>query len=189
MVGARRGRAADGIAAMAAAMGGNVRVGLEDSLWAGPGPARDEQRRAGARRTPDHRRPGARGREPGRGARDPRAQGRRPGRLLTARPRGSTMLRIELLIDARPRSARGRYGTLPSSAFIGSTPWARKSTPAMLAAAHSEHGTCPSTLARWRCESAAGRSYPFATGSTRSIFRLEPAVSLLIRTPASQGFA
>ncbi|MBV8241019.1 MAG: 3-keto-5-aminohexanoate cleavage protein, partial [Hyphomicrobiales bacterium] len=25
------------IAAMAAAMGGNVRVGLEDSLWAGPG--------------------------------------------------------------------------------------------------------------------------------------------------------
>jgi uncharacterized protein (DUF849 family) len=25
------------IAAMSAAMGGNVRVGLEDSLWAGPG--------------------------------------------------------------------------------------------------------------------------------------------------------
>jgi uncharacterized protein (DUF849 family) len=25
------------IASMAAAMGGNVRVGLEDSLWAGPG--------------------------------------------------------------------------------------------------------------------------------------------------------
>jgi uncharacterized protein (DUF849 family) len=25
------------VAAMAAAMGGNVRVGLEDSLWAGPG--------------------------------------------------------------------------------------------------------------------------------------------------------
>ena len=74
------------IAAQAAAMGGNVRVGLEDSLWSGPGKLADQQRRAGARRAPDHR--GARplGREPGRGPRDPRAQGRRPGRVLTARP-------------------------------------------------------------------------------------------------------
>jgi 3,5-dioxohexanoate:acetyl-CoA acetone transferase len=31
------GRAQMQIAAMSAAMGGNVRVGLEDSLWAGPG--------------------------------------------------------------------------------------------------------------------------------------------------------
>jgi uncharacterized protein (DUF849 family) len=31
------GRAQLQVAAMAAAMGGNVRVGLEDSLWAGPG--------------------------------------------------------------------------------------------------------------------------------------------------------
>ena len=31
------GRAQLPIAAMAAAMGGNVRVGLEDSLWSGPG--------------------------------------------------------------------------------------------------------------------------------------------------------
>jgi uncharacterized protein (DUF849 family) len=31
------GRAQMPIAAMAAAMGGNVRVGLEDSLWIGPG--------------------------------------------------------------------------------------------------------------------------------------------------------
>jgi hypothetical protein len=36
------------IAAMAAAMGGNVRVGLEDSLWDRPGQARREQRPAGA---------------------------------------------------------------------------------------------------------------------------------------------
>ena len=28
-------------------MGGNVRVGLEDSLWIGQGPARQVQRRAG----------------------------------------------------------------------------------------------------------------------------------------------
>ena len=32
-----RGRSQMPIAAMAAAMGGNVRVGLEDSLWGGPG--------------------------------------------------------------------------------------------------------------------------------------------------------
>ena len=31
------GRSQMGIAAMAASMGGNVRVGLEDSLWIGPG--------------------------------------------------------------------------------------------------------------------------------------------------------
>ena len=31
------GRSQLPIAAMAAAMGGNIRVGLEDSLWAGPG--------------------------------------------------------------------------------------------------------------------------------------------------------
>jgi uncharacterized protein (DUF849 family) len=37
------------IAAMAAAMGGNVRVGLEDSLWAGARQAGRIQRRAGAR--------------------------------------------------------------------------------------------------------------------------------------------
>ena len=35
MLGAGRNQLA--IAAMAAAMGGNVRVGLEDSLWSGPG--------------------------------------------------------------------------------------------------------------------------------------------------------
>ena len=71
------------IAAQAAAMGGNVRVGLEDSLWAGAGRARDQQRRAGARRRADHRRPGPLGRERGRGARDSGAQGRRPRRILT----------------------------------------------------------------------------------------------------------
>ena len=37
------------IAAMAAAMGGNVRVGLEDSLWLGAGHARRVQRGAGRR--------------------------------------------------------------------------------------------------------------------------------------------
>ena len=37
------------IAAMAAAMGGNIRVGLEDSLWAAPGPNGGIERRAGAR--------------------------------------------------------------------------------------------------------------------------------------------
>ena len=34
------------IAAMAAAMGGNVRVGLEDSLWIGPGQAGRVERRS-----------------------------------------------------------------------------------------------------------------------------------------------
>ena len=51
------------IAAQSAAMGGNVRVGLEDSLWLGPGHARRVERRAGARGAADHRGAGARGRD------------------------------------------------------------------------------------------------------------------------------
>ena len=43
------GRNQMNIAAMAAAMGGNVRVGLEDSLWVGPGKLAETQRRAGPR--------------------------------------------------------------------------------------------------------------------------------------------
>ncbi len=51
------------IAAQSLAMGGNVRVGLEDSLWIGPGQlakSNAEQVHQGA---PDHRRPRAGGRQ------------------------------------------------------------------------------------------------------------------------------
>ena len=71
------------IAAQAAAMGGNVRVGLEDSLWAGPGKLARVERRAGAARAPDPGRARARDRDARRGARDPGPQGSRQGRLLT----------------------------------------------------------------------------------------------------------
>ena len=37
------------LATIGAAMGSHVRVGLEDSLWIGPGQARRDQRRAGHR--------------------------------------------------------------------------------------------------------------------------------------------
>ena len=70
MVGARRRPQPAAIAAQAAAMGGNVRVGLEDLLWSGPGKLAKSQRRAGARRPPDHRRARPLGRHPGRSARD-----------------------------------------------------------------------------------------------------------------------
>ena len=71
------------IAAMAAAMGGNVRVGLEDSPVDRPGQARREQRRAGPPSAADPRRARPRGREPGRRARASSAEGRRSGRVLT----------------------------------------------------------------------------------------------------------
>ncbi len=76
------GRAQMPIAAMAAAMGGNVRVGLEDSLWIGPGKLAAIKRPAGHHGATDHRRPRPRDRDPGRCARDPGAQGRRQGRVL-----------------------------------------------------------------------------------------------------------
>ena len=70
------------VAAMAAAMGGNVRVGLEDSLWIGKGQARQVQRRAGAQGARDHRRPGPGSGDAGRGAADPAAEGQGPGGVL-----------------------------------------------------------------------------------------------------------
>ena len=72
------------IAAQAAAMGGNVRVGLEDSLWAGRGrlaQSNAEQVRTGS---PDHRRPGPQRGNAGRGPRHPVAERRRSGRVLIA---------------------------------------------------------------------------------------------------------
>ena len=81
MLGAGRNQLA--IAAQAAAMGGNVRVGLEDSLWAGPGKlatSNAEQVRA-ARQIIEGL--GLQRRDARRGARNPRAEGRRQGRVLT----------------------------------------------------------------------------------------------------------
>ena len=62
--------------ARSAAMGGNVRVGLEDSLWIGPGTLAESNAEQVRRSAADHRRLGARGRHAGRRARDPAAQGR-----------------------------------------------------------------------------------------------------------------
>ena len=53
------------IAAMATAMGGNVRVGLEELALGRARPIGGQQRRAGAARTADHRRTRARGRHAG----------------------------------------------------------------------------------------------------------------------------
>ena len=78
------GRAQMPVAAMAAAMGGNVRVGLEDSLWIGAGQLAAIQCRPGDAGPQDHRRPWAGGRDRRRGARNSGAQGRRQGRILIA---------------------------------------------------------------------------------------------------------
>ena len=93
------------IAAQAAAMGGNVRVGLEDSLWAGPGrlaTSNAEQVRT-VRQIIEGL--GLDGRDARRGARDPGAEGRRQGRVLSVR--GNAMLRIELITDARAELGEG----------------------------------------------------------------------------------
>ena len=76
------GRAQMPIAAMAAAMGGNVRVGLEDSLWIGPGKLAESNAQQVQAGPPDRRGPRPHHRDARRGARDPRPQGRRQGRVL-----------------------------------------------------------------------------------------------------------
>ena len=71
------------IAAQAAAMGGNVRVGMEDSLWIGPGQLAKSNAEQVDQRAPDHRGAGPGDRLPRRGARDALAQGRRQGGVLS----------------------------------------------------------------------------------------------------------
>ena len=68
---------------MAAAIGGNVRVGLEDSLYRRPA-AGKIQCRPGPPHPHGSRRAVARSRDAGRGARDAGAEGRRPGGVLMA---------------------------------------------------------------------------------------------------------
>ena len=72
------------IAMQAIALGGNVRVGLEDSLWSGPGKlAKSNAEQVKLVRT-DDRGDGARDRDARRCPRDARAQGRRQGGVLIA---------------------------------------------------------------------------------------------------------
>ncbi len=74
------------IASMSAAMGGNVRVGLEDSLWIGAGKLARIERGAGPRRADDHRGDGARDRDARRRAADSRVEGKVGCRILTLLP-------------------------------------------------------------------------------------------------------
>ncbi len=62
------GRNQMAVAAQAAAMGGHVRVGLEDSLWIGKGQLARSKRRSSDQGAPDPRRPGPGDRLAGRGA-------------------------------------------------------------------------------------------------------------------------
>ena len=66
----------------AAMMGGNVRVGLEDSLYIGPRQTRRQQCRAGGKDPPHRRRARLRDRDADRGAGHAGAEGRRPGEIL-----------------------------------------------------------------------------------------------------------
>ena len=96
------GRNQMAVAAQAAAMGGNVRVGMEELAVDRPRQAHREQRHAGHQCAQDPRGPGPGDRHQRRGARDPQAQGRRPGGVLRGgvRPSGSdTMAAMELTME------------------------------------------------------------------------------------------
>ena len=81
------------IAAMAAAMGGNIRVGLEDSLWAAPGrmAASNAEQVTLARKIIEGL--GLRGGDLGRGPRNSRPQGRRQAGSLTGSGQQGTLAR------------------------------------------------------------------------------------------------
>ena len=78
-------------ATQAAMMGGNVRVGLEDSLYIGPRQARCQQRRAGHEDPAHHRGTRLRGRNAGGSAGGARVERRRQGRGVSL---GSVFARV-----------------------------------------------------------------------------------------------
>ena len=127
------------IAAQAAAMGGNVRVGMEDSLWIGPGQLAKSNAEQVAKVRQDHRGAGPRDRLQRRGARDPAAQGRRQGGVLSAACVGSLAgSPPTLAFRGRGRrlvgSRRGGGGTFPLDQ-IGESAAAR-AVPALDFGAH-----------------------------------------------------
>ena len=160
LVGARRRpQSARRSPRMAAAMGGNVRVGLEDSLWSGPGKlatSNAEQVRAGPA---DHRGPRPRGRDPRRGARDPRAEGRRPGRASDRSRKGRTRACCgsRLSSTARDSLGEGPLWDVEEQRLY----WIDSLGPPVHVcrpqrAASRRTWTCPSRSARWRCASKGG---------------------------------
>ena len=82
LVGARRRRQPDAGRRQAASMGGNVRVGMEDSLWIGAGKLAESNAQQVTQGAQDSGRSRSGDRHPRRGARNPLAQGRRQGRVL-----------------------------------------------------------------------------------------------------------
>ena len=159
------------IAAMSAAMGGNVRVGLEDSLWIGPGQLAKSNAEQVTKARADHRGPRPRDRDARRGARDPRAQGRRQGRLLgkpamALRRQGAAGTAVQRVArrkrcgskwwsTSRRPSAKARSGTSSSSGSTGSTASAATSSAALPTAARSAPGTCRRRSARSHCARTA----------------------------------
>ena len=122
------GRTQMPIAAMAAAMGGNVRVGLEDSLWIGPGKLAQSNAEQVTNGAPDHRRPRPRDRDAGRRARDPGPQGPRQGEFLVALSVIARSAPISGLPEigrsyfaqvARARLACATKQSLPQAAVVG----------------------------------------------------------------------
>ena len=85
------------IASMSAAMGGNVRVGLEDSLWLGPGKLAESNAAQVRAVRGDHRGDGARG-----------CVARRDARAILARSRAAPRSRVHRTRCIRPDRRRAR---------------------------------------------------------------------------------
>ena len=176
------------IAAQAAAMGGNVRVGLEDSLVVRARATREQQRRAGAGGAPDRRRSRPFGRQPRRGARNLANSRAATGSLSEAGSSGGLRHAAHRASDRRPRRTRrgpavGRrraatYWIDSLGAKVHSCDAQRRRRRAV--------GTCPSTSAPSPCARRAARSFRCETVSTRSISRPARAASSLIPIRASR---
>ena len=90
------GRSQMPIAAMAAAMGGNVRVGLEDSLWIGPGRLAESNAQQVRKAREIIEGLGLAGGHAGRGAPDPGAEGQERGGVLRSRMMPGAVLLVRM---------------------------------------------------------------------------------------------
>ena len=142
------------IAAMSAAMGGNVRVGLEDSLWLGAGQARRIECRAGARRARrSSKRWDSRSRRPTRRGEILKLKGRRRGRVLK---RGRT--------PEAPRADQKKRGpACAGNRAAGAKKSAHQAATLIAASAAAAPGAAARKLA------TSSASFAFATFRWRSL--------------------
>jgi sugar lactone lactonase YvrE len=106
-----------------------------------------------------------------------------------ARPEGIEMLRIELLIDAHASLGEGPLWDVREQRLYWIDSLGAKVHSCDASGDAQRTWNVPEHIGSLALRESGGAVVSFATGSTRSAFRLAPAASSLTQTRASRGFA